>query len=204
MADKLAFLAWSRVLMFGVFLGAVVFYFNGEEPGAFDAARAQAKQELEASKKLLRDTESSIANAKKFEAEAEAMNRQFNELVQFLPSELNVSELVRTVSEEARKSGAETKRLEPKSKSSERVGFYEMSKIDVQLRGTYSQLVLFLSYLTHVPRLLTFDRVEFTVEPNDASKIMFFGTLVAYRYVQSARDDKQKDGSDRSATPPAN
>ena len=202
MAEKLALLTWFKALLAGLILSGLTYLAVNEDSSVFEAKRSAATKELEAATKNLRQTEDALRNAVRFEAENKAMQAQFKGLVEFLPNEPNLVELMRTLTTEAKKSGADVSRIDPQVKAGERSDFYETSKIDIQMKGTYSQLVLFLSYLTHVPRLLTFEKMELSVDALRTGRITFVATLVAYRYVGLPGEHGSKDGHDQAQPKP--
>ena len=201
MAEKLANLPWSRALLIAVGLGAAAWFFASPDPEAVESNRNAAKAELQKQNALLADATKLAENAVRFEEENKRMEAQFKELVEFLPSEFNPGELVRTISTEAQRAGSEVVTIGALSKQTKKIEFYETATIDFTLRGTYAQLVLFLSYLTRAPRLVTFDRLEMASDPGaSAGRITLKASAIAYRYVGT--DDSAKDANAKAAAKP--
>ena len=72
----------------------------------------------------------------------------------------------------------------------ERKDFYEMTRLDFSIQGSFSQVVLFLSSLSKIQRLLTFDQLKLKSSAATPSaenpNVELSGVLVGYRYVKEA------------------
>lgn len=196
-------LPWPKVAVYG-FIAVLLYYFLLYDDGTalrnrFTATTAQLAQ----AQKGLDETRKAMEDADKFEREVKLTAQQFERIRDFMPEDLNAASLTEIILHQASMAGAKVLKLEPKQ-GDERVDFYEMTRVQVSLEGSYAQLVTFLSYLSRVPKLLTFDTVKITRQGGDPEtpKLKFVGTLVGYRYVKPP--EAKGDAAGQSGTAQGN
>lgn len=182
--NKLAVMPWARVFLIAGLIAALYWQF-GLEPGVTEEQFQAAESAREQAKESLASTQKAVADLKKFRDELDAMNAQFQQVVELMPAEVNVADFMLMIREEATKSGARVKKLEP-AKEITKVDFYEARKLELSLEGTYAQILTFLSNLSRLKRLVTVDKLVLTqtTTPEQETKVAFSGTLVSYRYLE--------------------
>jgi Tfp pilus assembly protein PilO len=203
---QLANLSWGKVFLGMLVAGGVYWAALYDDGSTLQSQYAIASQELADAEKQLKKTKEAVANADKFEREVRDTIEQFTKIVEFMPERASTAEMVTLVTDLAAKSGAKLTKTEPRP-GSEKADFYEMYRLNLALEGSFSQIVMFLSYLSRVPRLMTFDKVELTGErtgEQEVAKLAFTGTLVNYRYTKTIKviDDKTNAAGGASAPKP--
>lgn len=191
---QLAELDWLKVVGVGIALAAVYYFLMYDNGAALEANIKAANDRLATAKTQLQNTERAMENANRFEKEMQATSRQFEKITEFMPPTIGAAELTAIINQQAQASGVRPK-IEPKGEDAPS-GFYQTSRVDLQLEGTFAQIVTFLSYLSRVPRLLTFDHVELK-QPEGGGTLTFSGTLIAYRYLKDASGDATPKAGDR-------
>ncbi len=182
---QLADLDWVKVLGIGAALAVLYYFLLFDNGGNLESQIKTAKDQLASANTQLQQTQRAMEDANRFEKEVQATARQFEKITQYMPQTIGAAELTAIINQQAQASGVRPK-IEPKGDDAP-TGFYQTSKVELQLDGTFGQIVTFLSYLSRVPRLLTFDKVELK-QPEGAGLLTFSGTLVAYRYLKDAPD----------------
>lgn len=180
---KLAIMPWPRVFLIAAVVAGLYWQFGLEE-GVTEEQFQAAEVSKEKAQASLEDTQKKIADLKKFREELDLMNSQFQQVVELMPTEVNIADFMLLIREEATKTGARVKKLEP-AKDVKTVDFYETRKLDIVLEGSYAQILTFLSNLSRLKRLVTVDKLALsqTVTVDQESKVLFSGTLVSYRYL---------------------
>lgn len=201
---QLGEMTWSKVIVGGLIaLGAYwgLYYDNGEK---LETEIQQLTARLTESERQLRETKEAMADAERFEKLVRQNEIQFEKVMEYLPQDTNSNELTRLVNQVSQLSGARVKATQPMSVA-ERRDFYEMTRIKVDLQGSFSQVVLFLSSLSKVQKLLTFDSLEIKLSEDGAlvgegetPPVTLEATMVGYRYlkdVETAADANRAGGT---------
>ncbi len=185
--ERLASLEWPKVIL-GAVLVAALYYATLYDTGAILDAKVQAseKQVADTKEKLAR-TKSADKNVKLFVQKVEAAEQQFREVIEYMPPEINLGNFLQRIKDQASAAGAKVQTFSPSSDIEKR-DFYEIRKFDLQLNGNFSQLALFLSNLSKMPLLITFERISISTLGGDfdSPKLSFKGTLLGYRYLKDA------------------
>ncbi len=193
---QLAELPWQKVM--GVALGACVLYYflffdNGS---AIDGAIAASQQQLIEEQSLLKKTEEKMKDLEAFREELNNQEAQVREVMNFLPKQLNVSELTSMVQERATQAGMRVAKTEIDSKVV-RIDFYEAIRMKAEMVGTFAQVTKFLSLLSKLPRLVTVENIELNMigASNDATRLKFTTTLVGFRFVEEEANKLSPGGA---------
>lgn len=193
---KLGAMEWGKVMGLGV-VAAVVYYFLLFNDGTeLNQQIEQAQARLETAKRQLGETEKALADADRFEKEIQSLARQFEKITDFMPATVTAVDLTTLVNKQAQLAGVRIVKIEP-DPVVKRITFYEMTRVNLELEGTYAQVATFLSYISRVPRLLTFDSTTISVSagsraPDGAvstGRLVFASSMVGYRYLKDAPVD---------------
>jgi Tfp pilus assembly protein PilO len=185
---KIAELSWPKIFLAGlIFAGAyyAFFYESGENLKKEQEHLQQQQGDLE---RLLKITKEKVSNADRFEKEVSDLVEQFNRTADLMPAKMNSAELTTIASDLVSKAGAHLVRTEP------RIGgpkgeFYDTTGLSLSIEGSFSQIEMFLSYLSRVPKLLTFEKVDINAAKSadvESPTLLFNGVLVGYRSVAVA------------------
>lgn len=186
---KLAAMPWPRVLLIAAVMAGLYWQFGledgvtAEQFAAAESQKQQAQQSFESAQKA-------VADLKKFREELDSMSARFQQVVELMPADSNVSDFMLEMREQATKAGARVKKLEPLPGVT-KIDFYETRKLEIALEGTYSQILTFLSNLSKLKRLVTIDKLTLTQNPVSSNgsvedpRVGFAGTIVSYRYTGS-------------------
>lgn len=181
----LATLNWKRAVAFGAILAALYFllvYDNGE---VIDRNMQQVQTQISQAEHQIKVTKEAFADAERFEREVKATVDQFSMVIDYMPENMGPSELMTIVSDLTAKTGLKLVKTEPVA-GGERTNFYEPIRMSFAFEGSFAQILTFLSELSSVPRLITFEGVELSTLANtdpEMPQLSFTGTIVAYRYI---------------------
>lgn len=183
-AQKIAGTSRNIFLLIGILLGAGYYFMNQSQMEAVQGQQKKVQAELEKKETDIGEA-SKIANDKqKFEDEVNLVSQQLRAAVEFLPSQLNQQDILAQISKEARAAGVNPTSIKPKSPNSK--GFYEEFLMDVEMQGSYTQLVSFLAFMSKIQRIVNVRGLELGSPEyvDDVPILKMKGTLVAYRYVE--------------------
>lgn len=170
-----------KVFIMGLLISATIHYFFGGI-GANGPKIEKLKTDIQASADKLKRTTERTADKAQFQTEVERMSQTFRLALDYLPKELDIQDLLRKIYSESRAAGVQLTNFKPKDPVSK--DFYDELLMEIELRGNYPQLVLFLSYVSKLPRIINIKNVEL-IDPvyiDGVPMLKMRGTLVAYRY----------------------
>lgn len=194
---QLGELTWSKVVIGGIIAAALYWGLYYDDGSTLETAIKTLNQQYSESERQLRETKEAMADAEKFEKAIRQNEVQFEKVLEYLPQEINANELTRLVNQQAQLSGARvqtTKAVE----LVERKDFYEMTRLEFGLTGSFSQVVAFLSSLTKIQRLLTFDRLKIKTTQagsDGTTSVELNGILVGYRYLKAPPEGTPAPGA---------
>lgn len=169
------------VLALVVVFAVGYFGFVRGELNDLKAARLQEtvlRQQFEKKQRL-------VANLAAYQEQLAEMRRTFGALLRQLPSQNEIDNLLRDISQTAQEDGLAQKLFQPGHEK--RQGFYAEKPIAMDYVGSYQQIAKFVSDVAALPRIVTFQ--DFTLHPikaGDGSQLEFRVTAVTYRYLSEA------------------
>ena len=189
--ERIANFSTGGFLVGGVVIAGlyfVTFFDSGANQDAriteLSGAIIKAKSDMEAAQKL--------ANGKViFEQEIDLVSKRLSKALQLLPTSMKDDLILDRITREANAAGVDIGTTKPRQ--GEIKNFYEELQIDIEMRGTYSQLTAFLSMIaaSRNQRIISLRdlKLEFDSMLDEAAILQMKGTLVAYRYVESNGKD---------------
>jgi len=115
----------------------------------------------------------------------ERVSQTFRLALDYLPKELDIEDLLKKIYSEARAAGVQLTDFKPKDSVSK--DFYDELPMEIQLKGSYAQLVTFLGNISKIPRIINIRDVHI----NDPAFVDGYptlklnGVLVGYRYKEA-------------------
>lgn len=184
LTDKIAMTSRNIFLLGGILLGAGYYFANQDQLGAQDQQLATVSQELKTRETEIAEASKVAGDKKKFEEEVDRVSQQLRAAVEFLPTRLNQQDILAQISKEARAAGVNPTTVQPKKPNPK--GFYEEFLMDVEMEGSYVQMVSFLAFMSKIQRIVNIRGLELRVKEqvDDIPILKMKGTFVAYRYVE--------------------
>lgn len=191
---QLGEMTWSKVVAAGLIVMGLYWALYYDDGTSVDENIKALQQQYTSAERNLRETRQAMADAEKFEKEVRNNEIQFEKVLEYLPQEINANELTRMTNDLARQT--DTTVIATKAQQNqERKDFYEMTRLEFELKGGFPNAVTFLSALSRVPKLLTLDKIEIKIDQatgaDTAPSVQLSGVLVGYRYLKDAEIDTQ-------------
>ncbi len=189
---RLAAMSYRNALILAAIAGFI--YFNSP---LFDDGSDLQKQIDDTRKRadeqqaLLVQSEQALREVEKVRKSVGALQEQFKSVTQQLPTEIVVSEIVRSVDMLGRTSGVSVKDKEPRPPS--RQDFLEVHPLRIRAEGTYSELTNFMYFLASTERITRVRNFVFSIDGNrtGGGRLTFEGEVLSYRFVAEAPKEKQ-------------
>ena len=179
---------WSKVIVGGLIVAGAYWGLYYDDGTNLETAIKALQGKYAESERQLRETKEAMADAEKFEKAVRQNEVQFEKVLEYLPQDINANELTRLVNQQAQLSGPRVQSTKA-TDTIERKDFYEMARLEFALHGSFSQVVLFMSSLSKIQRLLTFDKLKLKLHQatgTDVPIVELSGLLVGYRYVKDS------------------
>jgi len=132
------------------------------------------KLELEIAK-----LESFVKREKIIESEVEKRKKFLDEIKSILPTEKEIPQLLKNVSELAKKHKLEILRFTPRQE--ERKDYYNIIPFDMELKGYFYDIIKFLNEVESLPRLVTLNNIEVLPQQKE-EKLIIKSSFITYKY----------------------
>lgn len=190
---RLAGMSMQRALIFAVVAAGFFYVSMYDDGGAIDSRRTLVEKQIQEEQKKSKESEVALKELEQYRGAVGALNAQFKIAAQQLPSEISASEILKSIDTISKSTGVSIKSKEPKA--SKREDILELLPLRVTVHGSYSEITMFLYYLSSMERITRVVNFAFT-QPNstDLAKmkhgtLVFDGEIVSYKYIASAPPD---------------
>lgn len=191
---KLAALTTQRLLFLGLILGGIYFFTLYDDGSAIKSQITNIDSQLQLQMQKEKETDIALQEVAKIRATVGELSNQFQIVSQALPSEIQMSDIIREVDRVAQISGVTIKSKEPRTNLNH--GYYEEIPLHIVMQGSFSEIGLFLYNIASVERMMKakdFTMSRMTGEKNLSGKLLFEGQVVSYRFVgEKTKDDGGK------------
>lgn len=185
---KLAEYPPGRMVIFSLVLCGL-YYLVGYDGGATQRAAIESysAQLTELQQKALK-IDKEIEEIRALKAAQEKDAERLNVLLGFIPEKLSNFEMMRTLSNEAKAVGANINSIRDSGPASGKPGeFYEEIGVDINLEGSFAQLLLFLSNLTRLNQIVTLNTLEIKGAGAVDAPLNMTAQIRGYRYVANKK-----------------
>ncbi len=156
------------VLSLGVLWGGYEFYdFYSVDQAGMEQEIITKKQELETAKNELNKFKDFAEGITEIKSKLKKTNAEFEEALEFIPRNLELSKLLARLNVLARNSGVEIESFKPakdsnvKSEQEEaKNSFFQTTTIELQMQGGFSQTVMFFDQISRLKRILNVESLK--------------------------------------------
>ncbi len=135
-------------------------FYSSEIP-QMEAARQAAENELTGKQRDLVRLRSFAQNIENIKRELGSMNVQLESALEHMPRNFNLSSLLRKLTMLAQNSGVELSSFRPRKAEDRTDGaFYNTVSIDFDLRGSFTQSLVFLDQVSRLKRIIDLDEMK--------------------------------------------
>ncbi len=147
-----------QIVVFGCLLAGGVYFFKYDKGDSARAGIEAVKGNIEKMKLEVRSQKGDLQKIEQFKNSVANKERSVNYLLNYLPNELSPVDIFSVLTKEARSAGVdiEDKRDSPVEKGE----IYDILKLHVTVKGSFSQVLSFMSRLTDQKWILVVDKVE--------------------------------------------
>ena len=139
----------------------------------------QSRQQELSLKQDFQNKAAKAANLAPYRQQLEEMRRTLGTLLQQLPSEAEIPELIVDISQTALSNGLKINLFKPKQETQK--DFYSEKPIELVMQGSYHQFALFASDIAALPRIVTLHDIKLTQD--DSEQMTMHALARTYRYL---------------------
>ncbi|MCB0362101.1 MAG: type 4a pilus biogenesis protein PilO [Bdellovibrionales bacterium] len=189
--------SFGKALLFGILVAGAYYSVGYDDGTSLKLQISGTKTQIQESESEIKGLEKQIERVATMKKVMEALGSEFDSFLAYIPEKFSLPELMRIITTEARSAGvsvngiSEMKDAVPdySSAGNSSSQFYEELGVEVELQGTFSQLLLFLSYLTKLDKILTISQLSMASEAKLGDKespiITFKCRIKGYRYLST-------------------
>lgn len=187
----------TAATIFGILLGSY-YYFGGfyDDGSRLEGQINQTKVLIQNAEVKKKETEKLLAEEGELKREVGELGEKFKSVSSKLPINLKTQEIIDTVNQLAKNSGCKVVSIKPGTVAVKEL--YDEIPIQVEMRGAFSNLVVFMYYLATLERVTYTSDVSFV---NSAAgydgNLKFVTSVVSFRFRQPA----EPKPSDEKALP---
>lgn len=173
-------------------MAAGFFYVSLYDDGSsIDAQRVAVEKQIEEEQKKSKESDAALKELEQYRGSFGALSEQFKIAAQQLPSEISASEILKSIDTISKSTGVSIKSKEPKDPKKEDI--LEVLPLKVTVHGTYSEITMFLYYLSSMERITRVVNFSFSqptggfgMSPLRPGSLVFDGEIVSYKYIANS------------------
>ncbi len=200
MKDFLFSLSFRGAFVISVALGLVYHFTLFDDGSSIEQKISMIKKEQISKKEENKRLNKENNIFKELLRNKEQLGKQFQRLIGYIPEKDTASSYTKLLANQAKLSNVDILSLDKQKEIVSKDGLYTTLPFKIKLRGTYSSIVLFLSYLTKVNRIINIGSFEINaiVDPKDKTKKITTctGDILTYKYnpekEELLKQEKQK------------
>lgn len=201
MEEKLRDLTVGKSLLIGLGLAAFYWFALYDDGVAKENLITSLDSEIVVKEKEITSINQALEDAARFQEKMNSLGAEMEKVQLAMPEKLTGLELMKIISNEAKGVGAEINQINAPDgnrqgiPNSEQV-FYENIPIEIDITGTYNQVMLFMSNLTRLNKIITTHRMSLQLVAGSAvsaltsPRVNMKASLLAYRYLPKAQEAK--------------
>ena len=171
-----------------IILLAAAFYSFLYSPQADEVTKLNESIEAAQNEKSIKQKRA--ANLPKLQQELGELDVRLKEAIAQLPSKKEIADLLSSIAAKAQESGLDINLFRPKPESYK--DFYAEIPVDINIKGTFHNVILFFDAIGRLTRLINIDNVGFKNPKitGDQMVVEFTTTATTYRFLEEAERKK--------------
>jgi type IV pilus assembly protein PilO len=183
---RLASFSFQKTLIFSAILGGIYYMMAFDDGSSIQVKITEAEKKVQDADLLAKKSDEALKEVEAVRATVGALSEQFKTVSQALPSEVQMTDIIRTVDFVSRKSGVSIKTKEPKPVINR--DYYEEIPLKISLEGTYAEITTFLFLLASTERIMKVNNFTVTLPKEKAKgtgpgRLVFEGQVISYRFI---------------------
>lgn len=192
----LAGMSYRQIFILGAIAG-LLYYATGFDDGSrYENQQKQILADIEREKAAEKESEAALKEVDQVRTAVGALSDQFKATSQALPTEIQMSEVIRIVDAIASLARVSIKTKEPRQGVIRNV--VEEVPLQLTVEGTYSQITQFLFYISNYERIMRIKKfslngISGNSKNSGSARLNFDGQILSYRFVPETVEKNAKD-----------
>lgn len=159
----------------------------------------QSQTKEESLRVKFEDKQTKAANLPYLKQQLEKMEDEYCKMLDQLPDETQMPDLLENISQSAQQAGIETELFQPGSETKKT--YYAVKPIELRMRGGYHEIANFISGVAALPRIVTLTGGNLTLKPEEgeSSRLILTGTAKTFRRLEGDKSICKDDDADSLA-----
>jgi type IV pilus assembly protein PilO len=187
-------LTYGKSLIIGLVITGIYYLAMFDDGVPLQNQINSTNSEMEKSKAEMQSVRQAILDAARFEQTKDTLGAEMDRVLRAIPAKLNSTELMRILSNEAKEVGAQINQVSapnvPPQQDANKSAFYEPVDVEIDISGSYNQVMLFLSNLTRLDKIVTMRKLSISLRelsgPSAQPVINLKASLSAHKSISVA------------------
>lgn len=200
MEERLYNMTFGQALIISVVIAGLYWVAMFDDGSLKENQIKQLRQEIGINQRKLENIKRAVEDAERYKAAAAALGKKMDRIYAAIPSDLSEIQVMKLLSKEAKTVGLNIADIQVGRdnfgvKSDQ---FVTYIRVNVELVGTFSQLLLYMSNLTKVDKVLKAKDFTFAVSDNNSSQdttssdgnplLKYSANFYAYKYIPDEKE----------------
>lgn len=150
---RLALMGSKQILILCGIAGAAYYFMIFDDGTALRTQISGVQAEIKKEEVKAAEADKALKEVEAIRASLNTLGQQFQLATKQLPSQYSMPELIRAIDSIARASGVSIKSKEPMAPKPEKDGIVEYLPVKVVLEGQYSEIAMFIYYISSLERI---------------------------------------------------
>lgn len=151
------------IILLGIGFGGWEYYdFQSNEVPQMEAQRRTLEGQITQKQNELKRLQDFARNIEAIKQELRELNLQLESALEYMPRQFNLSGLLRKLTMLAQNCGLELATFKPAVNEERGDSFYATMTIDFELRGSFTQILLFLDQVARLKRIINAEDLKMT------------------------------------------
>lgn len=180
---------WQKIAGLGIVMVLILaaYYFFGWMPAQEEISSLE--QRIASQKKILERNKILAKDLPRKKQEYEKLVKQLRVALNILPKKSQIPDLLESVSWAGKDSGLEFSIFKPLGEVQKDI--YAEVPVDLEVSGTYRQLMVFLKRVGEMPRIVNIQNLSLT-QPKAGSLLVIKGKAITYRFIEKSEQKKAR------------
>ena len=181
----------AQIIVFGSFLCGIFYFTLYDKGDGLKTSMQGIKTNIEDTEKQVKKEQKALEDIKAFEKETLAQEEDIRYFLNFIPSSLTFTEVSTLLINEAKAAGINIEVKQDRQSRQNVDSEYQTLDIQLTVKGSFSQILLFLSKLTNQRRILVVNNINMRVDKDQLIGASL--DISAYRY--NEKKDEAEGGA---------